>query len=195
MPSKSLFKRRAVVGGAVCVVLAGAGSAVAMASSSSNATYAACVSAAGAISKVSINTTPACGSKKTPISWNAQGPAGPASTTVVSNRGNSVADETVAAAVLSCSPGDVATGGGGYIAPDTSGIAGSAGVAISESEPHPLGSAAPTGWQVTVVNTSGSTQTFGLDVVCAPGSGSTTAQARRVAPAMHVRITHLKRGS
>jgi Collagen triple helix repeat (20 copies) len=98
-----------------------------------------------------------------------QGAPGLSGVTVVTVT-HMIPNSAVVADAIPCPSGDVATGGGGNI-----GAGGGAGLVIQQSVPlGPSGPATngqtPTGWQITVVNTSGASQPFSNYAVCAKAS-------------------------
>jgi hypothetical protein len=81
----------------------------------------------------------------------------------------SVPDQNAAQLIVVCPSGDVATGGGGGFPTPAA-----AGLVIQQSQPL-LSGTTPIGWQMVVVNTSGSTATFNIYQICMPTSANSGA--------------------
>jgi len=80
----------------------------------------------------------------------------------------SVPNGDAASLIEACPSGDVDTGGGGGFTTAATGLV------IEQSQPFVSGTT-PAGWQMIVLNTSGSTQTFNLYLICLPTSAQNGA--------------------
>ncbi len=99
-----------------------------------------------------------------------QGPPGLSSVTTV-RVDHTIANDGVAEDALPCPTGYVATGGGGSIgAPGTQGVLFEQSAPISATSQPANENDTPTGWEITIVNTSGATQPYSTYAVCAKTS-------------------------
>jgi hypothetical protein len=181
--------RVVTVAASVAAVLGGGTFALASDSAASASTtgtvYSACVTRLGhALYDVTANGTPKCLKGDTLITWNQAGPQGPAGTfgsVHTFSVSGDVPNNNAGTVIAGCDTG-TATGGGGSW--------GSAlvNVFLNESRPVPE-TGSPSGWEVTVANTSGNTISLKVDVLCATAAGSNSSAASQAQGARIIKKT------